>query len=206
MTDKTIYKAPLYESGPCFETAPCAQLDSFHWEAELPYRPKTSAQLCAVRGGGIYYRAFTDETDLRAVGTQRDDPVYEDSCLELFLNPFPEQSDCYINVEVNPNGAFLCQFGPERENRRWVRDLTELAPEVHAFRENGGWGITVHLGEDFLQALYGADYHTQKRTMRGNFYKCGDRTDHPHYGAFAPVSTLPPGFHNPECFADIILL
>lgn len=206
MTDRTVYRTSLYEDGPCFETAPAVRIRSFHWEGAEPYRPETIGRLCAVRGGGIHYAAFSAETPLRAVCTQRDEPVYEDSCLELFLNPFPEQSDCYINVEVNPNGAFLCQFGPQRENRRWVRELTDLAPDVHAFREGGGWGIVVHLGEDFLRALYGETYCTQARTMRGNFYKCGDRTEHPHYGAFAPVTTLPPGFHNPDCFADIVLL
>lgn len=205
MPEKRVYTAPIYEGGPCFETAPLARIDSFHWEGDPPYRPHSVARLCAVRGGGIHYRAFSEETPLRAVCTGRDEPVYEDSCLELFLNPCPEQSDCYLNVEINPNGAFLCQFGPSREGRRWVREQTPLAPQVTAFCESGGWGVVVHLSEAFLQALYGGDYHTQRRTMRGNFYKCGDRTVHPHYGAFSPVDTLPPGFHNPDCFADIVL-
>lgn len=205
--ERKIYTAPLYESNPCFETAPAAQIDSFHWEeGKNPYRPATLGRLCAVRDGGIYYRAYSAETQLRAECTGRDEPVYEDSCLELFINPCPELSDCYINVEVNPNGAFLCQFGSDRENRRWVRELTELSPKIETFREESGWGITVSLGEDFLRALYGEEYHTQARTMRGNFYKCGDKTAHPHYGAFSPVDTLPPGFHNPACFADIVLL
>ena len=38
--------------------------------------------------------------------------------------------------------------------------------------------------------------------IRANFYKCGDDCDVPHYLAFSPVTTLPPGFHNPECFAS----
>ena len=36
-----------------------------------------------------------------------------------------------------------------------------------------------------------------------NLYKCGDFTERPHYGSFAPMSTLPPGFHNPQLFAKI---
>ena len=206
MPEKRVYPAPIYEGGPCFETAPIAQIDSFHWEGERPYRPRSVARLCAVRNGGIYYRAFSNEADLRAVCTRRDEPVYEDSCLELFLNPYPEQSDSYLNVEINPNGAFLCQFGPAREGREWVRELTPLSPEVNAFREEGGWGVAVHLSEEFLRSLYGEGYHTRARAMRGNFYKCGDRTSRPHYAAFSPVDALPPGFHNPSCFADIILL
>ena len=37
--------------------------------------------------------------------------------------------------------------------------------------------------------------------VRANFYKCGDDCEIQHYLAFSPVTTLPPGFHNPECFA-----
>ncbi len=206
MQSRLTYAAPLYEDGPCFETAPAAPIASFHWEGQQPYRPRSWGKLCAVRGGGIYYCAFSEETPLRAVYTRRDDPVCQDSCLELFLNACPEISNCYINVEVNPNGVFLCQFGPERENRRWVREMTALDPQVSAFREKGGWGIEITLDEAFLRALYGEDYHTRERTMRGNFFKCGDCTEHPHYGAFSPMTTLPPGFHNPDCFADIVLL
>ena len=62
------------------------------------------------------------------------------------------------------------------------------------------WGVTVKLTKAFLQELY----ETEKidfTTVKANFYKCGDDCDVPHYLAFSPVTTLPPGFHNPECFA-----
>lgn len=206
MRQGLCYVTGVFEKEPDFCKAPVAAIDSFHWEGKNPYRPRTTAQLCAVEDKGIHYRAFTDETELRAEWTQRDDPVYEDSCLELFLNPCPELSPNYLNVEVNPNGAFLCQFGPDRENRRWVREMTDLSPEVAAERTADGWGIRIFLSDAFLRSLYGPDYRTCKRAMRGNFYKCGDNTVHPHYAAFAPVGTLPPGFHNPDYFADITLL
>ena len=39
---------------------------------------------------------------------------------------------------------------------------------------------------------------------RANFYKCGDKTSHPHWGSWAPVNTEQPNFHTPECFRPII--
>jgi hypothetical protein len=38
---------------------------------------------------------------------------------------------------------------------------------------------------------------------RGNFYKCGDETSHPHWMAWSPVSAL--NFHLPECFGSLRL-
>jgi hypothetical protein len=35
-----------------------------------------------------------------------------------------------------------------------------------------------------------------------NFYKCGDKTSHPHWASWNPVKVL--NFHLPECFGDII--
>jgi hypothetical protein len=36
---------------------------------------------------------------------------------------------------------------------------------------------------------------------RGNFYKCGNETSHPHWGAWSPVDEL--NFHLPGCFGRI---
>jgi hypothetical protein len=36
------------------------------------------------------------------------------------------------------------------------------------------------------------------QVWRGNFYKCGDETSRPHWGAWAPVSAV--NFHVPEEF------
>jgi hypothetical protein len=38
---------------------------------------------------------------------------------------------------------------------------------------------------------------------RGNFYKCGDKTSHPHWLSWAPVTSL--NFHLPACFGTLTL-
>jgi hypothetical protein len=68
--------------------------------------------------------------------------------------------------------------------------------------EGAYWGVKVALTKSFLSALYKVDEDDiDFPLVRANFYKCGDDCDIPHYLAFSPVTTLPPGFHNPECFA-----
>ena len=41
--------------------------------------------------------------------------------------------------------------------------------------------------------------------FRGNCYKCGDRTEHPHFLAWNPVHTPTPDFHRPEFLGEMIL-
>ncbi|MDD6236825.1 MAG: carbohydrate-binding family 9-like protein, partial [Clostridiales bacterium] len=41
--------------------------------------------------------------------------------------------------------------------------------------------------------------------LRGNFYKCGDKTKHPHFGMWNPINNEFPDFHLPQFFGRIIL-
>ena len=38
----------------------------------------------------------------------------------------------------------------------------------------------------------------------GNFYKCGDETEFPHYGMWSEAVSDTPDFHRPECFGRLI--
>jgi hypothetical protein len=40
-------------------------------------------------------------------------------------------------------------------------------------------------------------------TWRANFYKCADKTSHPHWLTWAPVNYPKPKFHLPEYFGRI---
>ena len=42
-------------------------------------------------------------------------------------------------------------------------------------------------------------------SIRANFYKCGDKTAHPHYLSWSPIDTPKPDFHRPEFFGELIL-
>jgi hypothetical protein len=156
-----------------------------------------------VVGGDLVAKLQCYEENPRAVFENRDDPIYRDSCLEFFVAPIEDREE-YINVEMNANGVFLCEFGRGKYDRVLVSTLTEGAPIVEAFKGedmNGAfWGVTVKLTKAFLQELYKTE-NIDFTTVKANFYKCGDDCEIQHYVAFSPVTTLPPGFHNPECFA-----
>lgn len=202
------YQAPLFAENPDFDKAPTASISSFHWEEEGYSRPESYAKLVAVEGKGIYARLWSFEENIRCVYEKRDDPVYQDSCLEIFLMPV-EGDKRYINFEVNPNGVYLSQTGETRSERKFIREITDALPVITplSFEKDGrkAWGYEIFLSDEFISSVYGTQYSTTERVIKGNFYKCADSSITPHYGAYFPVSTAALGFHNPDRFGEIII-
>lgn len=198
------YKLKEFSSPQAMMSSDFYELKSFHWEAPVPYRPQTFGNI-GVISDSLFAILKCYEAEPKAVYTKRDEPIYEDSCLELFVAPVSERKE-YINVECNSKGVFLCEFGDGKYNRRLVRSLTELSPEVESFcgtdSKGDYWGVKIQLTRSFVADLYCIDENNINfDTVRLNFYKCGDGCETQHYLAFSPVTTLPPGFHNPQCFA-----
>lgn len=196
-----LYSYPDFEE---FLASDFYKLESFHWEAETPYRPDTYCKIGVVNDELVAVLKCYEEAPKNEY-VKRDDPIYLDSCLEFFVSPVGNREE-YINVEMNSMGTFLCEFGKGKPDRCFSKELTELSPIVEAFSsvdEKGAfWGVKVHLTKDFIAALYKIDKkNIMFKEISANFYKCGDDCEVPHYLAFSPVTTLPPGFHNPQCFA-----
>ena len=64
-----------------------------------------------------------------------------------------------------------------------------------------GWTVKFFLPYDYLRAHFGA----VTPVWRCNFYKCGDKTAHPHYGAWKEVETDAPDFHQRAFFGDLLI-
>ena len=139
------------------------------------------------------------------------DPVYEDSCVEFFFNPFPEDSGDYVNLEVNAAGVLLAQIGSGRRNRRSlaageVKGLeiwTSLNEEGSDQVAKSDWQIGLKIPFSFFVDLYGRPVAFPLKA-KGNFYKCGDRTGRPHYGCWSPVQFWTPDFHQPAFFGTLV--
>ncbi len=201
------YVAPIFGNAHEAKDFPVAAIDSFHWEQDNFSRPESYASLFAVEGEGIHAILWSFEDNLRCECMKRDDPVYTDSCLEFFIAPV-EGDKRYMNFEVNPKGVYLSQIGETRENRRFIKELTDLEPIIMpmSVEENGktAWGYEIIIPCEFISALYGTDFKIGECTMKGNFYKCADSSVSPHYGAHFPVDSAALGFHNPNRFGEFI--
>lgn len=128
-------------------------------------------------------------------------PVYEDSCLEFFFAPLKKDRR-YFNFEWNPLGTLYLGFGAERATR--VRQIVENKEKLFApklFRTEEGWGIAFEIPVSFVQ-LYMPEFKTPGKSSC-NFYKCGDKTETPHYLAWAPITDGVRYYHRRQDFGEI---
>lgn len=192
------YLTYLYSEKPSWNEAPKAEIDCFQWECEAPYRPRAYAKMAFVENEGVYALLMCEEENPRTVCECTGDRVYQDSCLELFLS-LGEAG--YINIETNSAGVYLSEFGKSRAERRLLSDITEKEPIITPVGNEKEWGNEIFISNELLRELYPDFSSVTAGEYRGNFYKCGDLTETPHYGSFSPMRTLDLGFHDPEYFA-----
>lgn len=186
-----------------FNAVTAGKVDFFNWEnASSSYRPQTEFKLCFVENDGIYVKMKTDEKNLRITCKGRDENCWEDSCMEFFFMPFSLE-DGYINFEINPAGAYLSAYGKDRNNRIFLKDITDISPNIECQITDSGWQLNLFIPCKLIEEVFKKDFAASSGTYKGNFFKCGDKTQKPHYGSFSPMGTLPPGFHNPPLFANI---
>lgn len=191
-----------------WDTVPIAPVDTYLWLTG--YAPATAAQLVYVDGEGFVLRMTCEEAAPRAVYTDDNDPVYTDSCLEFFA-AWDNTSGAYVNMEMNARGTLLSCIGPDRYHRTPVKDTCGRTFNVRGEILDDVWTVTASIPLSILAELYRTDTASLAArmvpgyTFRGNFYKCGDKTDMPHYGMWNPVGTPDPDFHAPAYFGTLVL-
>jgi hypothetical protein len=195
-------------SGP-WPAIPSLGIDHYLW-LENGYRPPVEVKLCYSRSF-LHVRFKVEERRVRVKYLKFQDPVYKDSCVEFFIDAFPESRLGYVNFETNAAGTLLAAFGPDRFNRKplWPEDLggfdvsASVAGPLDG--EHGGdtWTLEYRVPLALFRKIYGLEIHPGHRAA-ANFYKCGDETEFPHYGAWSRVDTPSPDFHRPDFFGEVI--
>lgn len=161
------------------------------------------AQLC-YDDDALHVRMWAEEEHVRAE-YQRTDPFpkcYEDSCLEFFIAPMAGD-DRYMNLEFNPNCAVCSEIGTQKSGR------VRLIPTDDVFRASSsytadGWEIVYELPFEYIRTFYPGFSAGPGVQVRGNFYKCGNLTEHKHYLSWNPVDSDTPNFHVPASFGVLV--
>ena len=78
-----VYNTYSFENEINWQEVPEEKLGNFLWDSAAEYN--VYFRMCFLKGEGIALRMRCDETQLRAEGKVRDDRVWEDSCMEMFL-------------------------------------------------------------------------------------------------------------------------
>ncbi len=180
-----------------------------NWK-DYDYKPRVSFSI-ACTSNEILLKFYTDEKWLRAVNTETNQEVYEDSCVEFFVSP--SDDGIYYNFEFNPLGTCLMGFGHRREGRKRadpsivsrIRRCSSVYPDRGGSAEgNFFWTLTIAL--PFTVFCEHEIIYLTGKSIRANFYKCGDRLPVPHYLSWNPIQTPKPDFHRPEYFGILRFL
>lgn len=174
-------------------------IDVLNWEA-FPYLPQVHYKV--VHNGSMLFIQFdvAEREETRTQCRQDHDPVYQDSCVEFFIQT---RDNSYHNFEFNSAGVMLSASGKERSNRtsRSGEELTLIERISSGVHLKGGlycWSLVVGIPFAILGLVRGGSY-------KANFYKCGDLTPVKHYVSWSPIDTLHPNFHSPQFFGELVL-
>ena len=185
---------------------PVANVDIFPWKNITGnYCPVVKARIAVYEDSFLVFME-TDETKIRTKEKGFSALVFTDSCMEFFLMPDPVNSFQYINFELTPVGAMYLSIGTHRYDRHDIR-LENYAEffQVKTMVHDKGWNIEFCIPRLFLQRCFPLLELKPLHIMRGNLYKCGDKTSMPHYGCWSPIDLPEPDFHCPAFFGNFMI-
>ena len=204
----------LREVSTVLETLPENEIGEVNWE-EYPYKPDVKFMM-GYDERNLYLKFKVHENSVRAVNTEPNSSVWEDSCCEFFCD-FDGKG--YYNLETNCIGTQLLGYGETMADRELAaknrtRAKVTVIDKIKKTSTLGERSFNVKTG-DFQYELVmkipaGAFYNHNIKfekglTFNANFYKCGDKTTQMHFLSWSPIDTENPDFHIPEFFGNIIL-
>ena len=177
-----------------------------NWPEAAPYTPDCNGSIAHSRTH-LAVMFHVRGLDLRATALEDNGRSWEDSCCEFFIT---HPSDgTYYNFELTCIGSLLASKRTSRTDsnaipvevlKRVIRHSSLEFKPWDISDEVFGWTVAILIPFDVI----GIDCTNLPTGVRGNFYKCGDLTAHPHFLSWNPIGTLQPDFHRPEFFGEII--
>lgn len=184
-------------------------IGSLNW-SDWPYRPVVTFRI-AHTGDAILLNYAVSEEAVRAVASEDNGRVWEDSCVEFFASP--DDDGIYYNLECNCAGQLLIGGGEGRNGRshaprqildgvdRWA-SLGRVPFGTRAGQQTWQVALTVPVATFFMHDVTSLD----GRRMRANFYKCGDLLPRPHFLSWSAIGLPRPDFHCPAFFGMLRFL
>jgi hypothetical protein len=130
----------------------------FPWDSQTGAKQRTTVKL--LRDQTHLYVAYEcEDADLTAQLTQRDDKVYLDDCVEIFLKP-SEKTDSYVGLEMNARGVLFDYFYdfPQKFDPAFNLDNVQVKAKLRgtlneSSDKDQGWTLEVAIPWQSLKAL-----------------------------------------------------
>jgi len=181
-------------------------------QAASDFRPETRVRVL-YDAAGVYLFYRVKDRYIKSVATEYRGKVWEDACVELFVQPKPERG--YFNFEINCGGTMLLSY---HENPDWKGEVKrqdggvpwELARTVPIYHsmpervypevvEETVWQLEYHIPFELLEDYVGPLGNVAGQAWRANFYKCAETNSHPHWASWSPILEGD-DFHSPRFF------
>lgn len=172
-----------------------------------PAAQQTSVRLCWDETA-FYVRFDCEDRDAWGTHQRRDDPVYEEEAVEVFLAPGSEDPAWYFEFEVSPLGVLFDAriHNPTSRRADLVADVAWDCPGVQweagrSTERQDWWAILV------LPWAGIAPGGNPPRVWRANFYRIErPRDGSPEFSCWSPTLTSPADFHKPARFGVLELV
>jgi hypothetical protein len=171
-----------------------------------PAGQQTTARVC-YDTQALYVRFDCDDRDIWGTCTKRDDPIYDEEVVEVFLTSGEADPVRYYEFEISPNGVLLDAriHNPTSQRAELEVDTSWNCPGI---RWQAGCNDAANHWWAVLAIPWGAvappgDLPT---IWRANFYRIERPRDAgPEFSCWSPTMTDPADFHKPAYFGTLIL-
>lgn len=197
-------------------------------DASAPAARRTMVRL-AWDDAALHVRFDCEDRDAWGTFAHRDDPLYLEECVEVFLAPGAADPASYFELEVSPLGVLFDAKVANPESRRetmrvdtswdcpglrWAAGRTRPADEVCQ-----DWWAELAIPFAAVAGVAGVaavapgpavaavtDGGEPPRVWRANFYRIErPRDGEPEFSCWSPTRTSPPDFHKPARFGRLEL-
>lgn len=181
-------------------------INELSWK-EFPYLPKVFFKI-AYDDGHIFLKYFVEEEAFLTTKLSTNEFVHEDSCVEFFVSF--DNGKSYYNLEFNFHGSCMMAYGLSRHDRELmnyntIRKIRTKSSLKHQFSIKEDldfiWELLIIIPLDVF--IYHQPDYLKGKTLRANFYKCGDKLESKHYVAWNRIETDKPDFHQPKYFGEL---
>lgn len=183
------------------------KIDHYLW-MDNGYQPDVFIKACySDKFIYTFFNVFEEKVTIKY--TKTNDPVFKDSCVEFFINLFPDETPEYFNIEMNAIGTIKMGIGIKRV-RKYLDDsdlkemhiVSSIKEPLIGKHGSDSWQLFCAIPINVLEKFYNRKFRGDNAI--GNFYKCGDETDYKHYGMWNLIDNPKPDFHLPEYFGNIL--
>lgn len=181
-------------------------IDKYLW-MNNNYKPKVTAKVCySEKYLFVYFKA--DESEITARFTEINDYVHKDSCVEFFINLFPNERNEYLNFEINAIGTMHVGFGAVGNRTKLIVEeihnieiFSTVDKPIVGKHSQESWEVYYKIPFSLFENRYNLKFKGEP--AKANFYKCGDESKFVHYGTWNKIESEKPNFHLPNFFGTL---